>query len=260
MTMVHPFEPFLKELAALSGAVILPYFRAGFTVTGKKQDVFDPVTEADRAAELAIRKRINERFSDHGILGEEYGPERLDAEHVWVIDPIDGTRSFICGIPLWGTLIGLKTKGIPALGCMNQPYTGELFTGDCNGAELTRNGVGIRLRSRDCAKLDTAYLATTNPYLFQGTQAARFEAVARQVKLARYGTDCYAYCMVAAGQLDLVIEDGLQPYDIVPLIPVIEGAGGIVTNWEGGPAGDGGAVIAAGGPRIHQAALAALNS
>ncbi|GJE36259.1 histidinol-phosphatase [Methylobacterium persicinum] len=253
---------FMDDLAHASGKAIMPFFRAQFAMEDKARggSPFDPVTEADRAAEIVLRAMIGRAFPGHGILGEEFGTERADAECVWVLDPIDGTRAFIAGIPTWGTLIGLTRNGVPVRGLMHQPYLGELFTGDGHTAKL-RGPAGERtLRSRRCADLSQALLATTDPRLFaEGEEAERFRALEGQVRLSRYGTDCYAYCMLAAGQIDLVVEAGLKPYDICALIPIVEGAGGRVTGWDGGPAGSGGRVIAAGDPRLHEAALKVLN-
>lgn len=252
---------FMESLAQMSGEAILPFFRTRLTVQDKNATgVFDPVTEADRAAETVIRRRIKETFPSHGILGEEFEDENLDAEYVWVLDPIDGTRSFICGLPVWGTLIGLMRDNHPVMGLMHQPYTGEMFIGD--GAQAYVKGPrGKReLQVRLCETLASAHLMTTDPRLFKGAEHEGYQRVEKAVKLARYGADCYAYAMLAAGQVDLVIETGLQPYDIVALIPIIEGAGGIVTNWDGKPARAGGQIIAAATPALHKAALELLHS
>lgn len=253
---------FMEDLAQASGKAILPFFRAQFALEDKARggSPFDPVTEADRAAEVVLRAMIAKAFPGHGILGEEFGTEREDAECVWVLDPIDGTRAFIAGLPTWGTLIGLTRHGVPVRGLMHQPYLGEVFTGDGHSARL-RGPAGERtLRTRRCADLSQALLASTDPRLFaEGEEAERFRALEGQARLSRYGTDCYAYCMLAAGQVDLVVEAGLKPYDICALIPIIEGAGGRVTSWDGGSAAKGGRVIAAGDPRLHEAALKVLN-
>jgi myo-inositol-1(or 4)-monophosphatase len=255
MTLVN-MESFIEEIAHQAGEAIMPFFRTGLAVTDKASHaVFDPVTEADRAAEAIIRSRIKQNVPDHGILGEEFGTENGDAEFVWVIDPIDGTRAFICGIPLWSTLIGLLRGGQPVLGVMNQPFTGEFFLGTGGAAHLKHRGTTRKLATRRCARLEDAYLATTSPLLFDAPHKPAFDRLAARVKLSRYGTDSYAYCMLAAGLIDLVVEAGLQPYDIVALIPIIEGAGGVVTDWNGGPARHGGAIVAAGDPELHRQAL-----
>lgn len=250
---------FFDELADTSGAVILPYFRAALAVENKLADgAYDPVTVADRSAEQAMRALIEARYPAHGILGEEFGAARADADTVWVLDPIDGTRAFISGLPVWGTLIGLTEGGKPALGMMHQPFTRERFFGDCRSARYKGPDGERAIKTRACADLSDAVLFCTTPAMFNAEDRAAYDRVEAAVRLARYGVDCYAYCMVAAGQVDLVIEGSLQPYDIVPLIPVIEGAGGVVTNWTGGPATAGGRVVASGDPRLHDKALAKL--
>lgn len=251
----------MHDLARVSGEAILPFFRAGMNVADKLTDgSFDPVTEADRAAELVIRDRIMRQFPEHGIHGEEFEDLRPDAEFCWIIDPIDGTRAFICGLPLWGTLIGLTRNTHPTYGLMNQPYTRELFFGDGRSAKLVTPAGERQLSVRPCENLSQAYLMTTTPGLFRSETEMRYFEVEKHVKLARYGADCYAYAMLAAGQIDLVIECGLKAVDIMPLVPIIEGAGGIITTWEGAPVRGGGNVIAAGDQRIHAEALHKLRA
>lgn len=250
--------PFLDRLADAAGESIMPHFRAAGRVDNKAATGFDPVTAGDRAAEAAMRALINAHHPQHGIMGEEYGNERLDAEKVWVLDPIDGTRAFISGLPVWGTLIGLLDGGRPALGMMAQPFTGERFSGDGSSARYSGPGGPRPLATRPCGALTDAVISTTTPALFKGAEREAYLRVEEQVRLVRYGYDCYAYCMVAAGFMDAVIETGLQAYDIVALIPVIEGAGGRVTNWEGGSAAGGGRVVASGDARLHERILKAL--
>jgi len=253
------FTQFVNELATLSGQAILPFFRTSICAGDKSRGgLFDPVTEADRAGEVAMRQLIKRSFPTHGIVGEEFGSEQHEAEYVWVLDPIDGTRSFIAGLPTWGTLIGLNRSGHPAFGMMHQPYTGERFFGDGGSATFRGPGGERRLRTRRCASLSDAILSTTNPKMFSGDALRAYDRVESVVRLARYGYDCYAYCMLAAGHIDLVVETGLQPYDIVALIPIIEGAGGIVTSGSGGSAAGGGSIVAAGDRRVHAAALGLL--
>jgi myo-inositol-1(or 4)-monophosphatase len=254
------FAAFVDQLAAVSGDAILPFFRTTLSVENKSRGAnFDPVTEADRAAETAMRTLIRRNFPDHGIVGEEFGNERTDAEYVWVLDPIDGTKSFISGMPAWGTLIALTRAGDPVYGMMHQPFTAERFAGD-GGAAHYRGPAGERaLRVRRCAGLSDAILMTTSPRLMSESDRRLFGRVEESVRLSRYGGDCYAYCMLAAGHVDLVIETELKPYDILPLMPIIAGAGGIVTGWDGGPAGAGGRIIAAGDARVHAAAMKLLN-
>jgi myo-inositol-1(or 4)-monophosphatase len=253
------FAAFVDRLASVSGETIRPFFRTALGVENKSlAGGFDPVTAADRAAEVAMRTLIKKTFPAHGIIGEELGAERADAEYVWVLDPIDGTKSFICGLPAWGTLIALTRRGEPIYGMMHQPFTSEHFTGDGSAARY-RGPAGDRaLRVRHCTTLGEAVLLTTSPLLMQDADRACFQRVEQAVRLSRYGGDCYAYCMLAAGHIDLVIETELKPYDILPLIPIIEGAGGIVTTWENGRALDGGRIIAAGDKRVHAAAMEVL--
>ncbi|MBX6426641.1 MAG: histidinol-phosphatase [Variibacter sp.] len=258
MTAVD-FAAFVDELATRAGEALLPFFRTSLGIDNKSAaGGFDPVTAADRAAESAMRALIRSTFPDHGILGEEFGSERPDAEYVWVLDPIDGTKSFIAGMPAWGTLIGLTQRGKPVFGMMHQPFIGERFSGDGRAAHY-RGPAGNRdLQARACAGLSEAILFTTSPLLMDEADRQAFARVERKVRLSRYGGDCYAYCMLAAGHVDLVIETGLNPHDIVALVPIIEGAGGIVTTWEGEPPERGGRIVAAGDRRLHAAALALL--
>jgi myo-inositol-1(or 4)-monophosphatase len=253
------FAVFVDRLAAVSGDAILPFFRTSLGVENKGgAGNFDPVTAADRAAETAMRTLIRQNFPDHGIIGEEFGNERTDAEYVWVLDPIDGTKSFITGMPAWGTLIALTRAGEPVYGMMHQPFTRERFIGDGRGARYHGPAGERALRVRRCAELSEALLMTTSPLLMQQADREAFGKVEKAVRLSRYGGDCYAYCMLAAGHVDLVIETELKPYDILPLIPIIAGAGGTVTTWEGGAPTAGGRIIAAGDKRIHEAAMKIL--
>ena len=258
MTAVD-FAVFVERLAQVSGEVILPFFRTTIGAEDKSRGgVFDPVTEADRGAEAAMRRLIAQTFPAHGVIGEEYGQDRPDAEYVWVLDPIDGTKSFICGMPAWGTLIALTRRGEPIYGMMHQPFTREHFTGDGSAASY-RGPAGDRaLRTRACAQLKEAVLLTTSPLLMQEADRQSFGRVEGAVRLSRYGGDCYAYCMLAAGQVDLVIETELKPHDVLPLIPIIEGAGGIVSTWENGRPHGGGRIIAAGDRRVHAQAMELL--
>jgi len=253
------FAAFVDELAAVSGETIRPFFRTALGVENKgPAGDFDPVTAADRAAEAAMRALINRTFPAHGILGEEFPPERPDAEYVWILDPIDGTKSFICGLPAWGTLVALTRRGEPIYGLMHQPFTREHFTGDGSAARY-RGPAGDRaLHTRACADLKDAVLLTTSPLLMNEADRQCFGRVEKAVRLSRYGGDCYAYCVLAAGHVDLVIETGLKPYDVLPLIPIIEGAGGIITTWGNGRPHGGGRIIAAGDKRMHAAAMALL--
>ncbi|MFC7053436.1 histidinol-phosphatase [Hansschlegelia quercus] len=258
MTAVD-FSAFVDRLATASGDAILPFFRTSLGVEDKSRgELFDPVTAADRAGEQVMRRLIRETFPGHGIIGEEFGDEDRDAEFVWVLDPIDGTRSFILGMPIWGTLIGLLRGGKPCFGLMHQPFIGERFSSD-GASAIWRGRSGERhLRTRACSSLSDAMLMSTSPTMFTGAEAEAFNGVSAETKLTRWSADCYAYAMLAAGHVDLVVEADLKPFDIVALIPIVEGAGGVVTTWEGGPATDGGRIVAAGDRRIHEAALERL--
>jgi len=253
------FSAFVDELASVSGETILPFFRTALSVEDKgRPGSFDPVTAADHAAETAMRTLIRRTFPDHGIIGEEFGEERADAEYVWVLDPIDGTKSFISGMPAWGTLIALLRASEPVFGMMNQPFTRERFSGDGGGAHY-RGPAGARdLRVRPCPDLADAVLFTTSPRLMNTDDREAFARVEQAVRLSRYGGDCYAYCMLAAGHVDLVIETELKPYDVLALVPIIIGAGGVITSWEGGSPNAGGRIVAAGDKRVHTAAMELL--
>lgn len=257
MTAVD-FEAFVERLANVAGDAVMPFFRTTIGVENKAGKGFDPVTAADHAGEAAMRQLIKATFPSHGIVGEEFGNESEDAEYVWVLDPIDGTRGFITGLPTWGTLIGLLKGGVAVYGVMSQPFTKERFWGD-GGSARYKGTLGERkLRVRPCASLEDAIMSSTSPRLFQGKDLDAFEALEARTRTTRYGGDCYAYCMLAAGQIDVVIETDLKPYDIVALIPIVEGAGGVITDWQGGPATGGGRIIACGDRRVHTAALELL--
>jgi histidinol phosphatase-like enzyme (inositol monophosphatase family) len=256
---VIDFTAFIGRLATASGETILPFFRTSLSIDNKSVGHdFDPVTEADRAAEAVMRRLIKANFPQHGIVGEEFGTERDDADYVWVLDPIDGTKSFIAGFPIWGTLIALLHKGAPVFGMMHQPFIGERFSGDSGSANYRGPSGERRLAVRRCGSLNDATLFTTSPLLMNEPDRDIFGRVQAEARLSRYGGDCYSYCMLAAGHLDLVIETELKPYDIAALIPIVTGAGGIVTTWEGKPAQGGGRIVAAGDPRVHEAALKLL--
>lgn len=252
-------SPFVSQLADVASDSIMPFFRASPVIDNKVADDFDPVTAADRNAEAAIRRLIGETYPDHGIVGEEYGSERADADYVWVLDPIDGTRAFITGLPVWGTLIGLLHEGRPIFGMMAQAFTGERYAGDGTRAWYAGPGGDRSLACRPCPSMAEAILFTTSPFLFTDQETPAYRNVERSTRMARYGCDCYAYCMVGSGQADLVVESGLQSYDIAALIPIIEGAGGRVTTWDGGSAANGGRIAASGDPRLHDTLLDMLS-
>jgi histidinol phosphatase-like enzyme (inositol monophosphatase family) len=249
---------FTHELADAAAKVTLPLFRHLQGVDNKLEVGFDPVTKADRDGELAIRALIEKNFPQHAILGEEFGTKAGD-DHQWVLDPIDGTRAFISGIPSWGTLIALNVGGHPKLGLMDQPFTGErYFAGQGDGAYLRHNGTQTRLQTRPCAGLSEAVISTTDPSLFDAAGQQKWQMLSQKSRLARCGGDCYGYAMVAAGHIDAVIENGLQAYDIQALIPLVQEAGGMVTNWQGGDAASGGSVLACGDKNVHAEILALL--
>jgi histidinol phosphatase-like enzyme (inositol monophosphatase family) len=253
-------KEFLFALAAAAEQETLPRFRQNGRIDNKLSAGFDPVTEADQAAETAIRRLIEKEFPDHGILGEEHGSVGLDRKYVWVIDPIDGTRAFISGIPVWGTLIGLKEGGVAVTGLMAQPFTGEIFYALEGEAFLQHRGGSRKLKCRETESLADATLMTTTPALFKGEVRQRFDLLESKVRLPRYGCDCYAYAMLAAGYIDLVVEPGLNPYDIVALVPIIENAGGVVRTWAGGRPEGGGNIVAAASEALCEQAMAIMKA
>jgi myo-inositol-1(or 4)-monophosphatase len=255
---ISALAAFADQLADAARAAIMPYFRVGAAVENKAAGGFDPVTAADRAAERAIRDLIATAYPDHGVIGEEFPAHPAQGPYTWVIDPIDGTRAFIAGLPLWGTLIGLLHEGRPLLGVMDQGHIRERFAGSRLGATLTSAWGVEPLTTRAARSLSESVLATTDPGLFSAAERPRFEAVRARCRIVRYGCDCYAYAMLAAGHINLVIEAGLKPHDVVALIPLIEGAGGVMTNWTGGPAWEGGQILAASDPALHAEAMALL--
>lgn len=248
----------LLDLCAVSARETLPRFRYLNTVENKLTVGFDPVTEADKAAETAIRARIMEAFPDHGIAGEEEEDYQRDAEYCWVIDPIDGTRAFISGLPGWGTLIGLTHKSIPLAGAMHQPFTGETWLADGQRSLFIRDKQEVPIQTSATSDPATATMMTTDPFLFEAEEWETFNRMRSACRLTRYGFDCYAYAMVASGHIDMVMESGLNAYDIAPLVPIIEQAGGVVTTWTGGSPANGGQILASANPKLHEKAMALL--
>lgn len=249
------------QLADKSGEVILRYFRKLPTVKNKLADNgFDPVTVADEAAERAIRHILKRAFPDHGVVGEEFGNSGGEARYRWILDPIDGTRAFIMGQPLWGTLIGLVDHDTPLLGVMNQPFTGERFWASGGTAQMRLGpSRAKRIATRKGLKLADAILTSTDPALFdRKPDRHAFDRLGEAVRMTRFGGDCYNYCLLASGHIDLVVETGLKAHDIAALIPIVEGAGGVITTWEGDSALNGGRIVAAGDPKLHQEALRIL--
>lgn len=254
-----PVRRMLLDAAEIAAAVTLPRFRSGIAVDNKRAEGFDPVTEADREAELKIREAIATRFPDHGIIGEEWDDKAAGSRFTWIIDPIDGTRAFITGIPVWGTLVGLMIEGRSVAGLMAQPFTGEVYLGLPGQASYYRGTDRRDLRTSGRTRLAEARISATSPDQFVEDRHARgWNALLARTLVVRYGLDCYAYCLLAAGHLDLVVETGLKNVDIAPLIPMIVGAGGIVTTWDGGPAEQGGDCVAAATPELHAAAMELL--
>jgi histidinol phosphatase-like enzyme (inositol monophosphatase family) len=254
-------DDFLIELNRASAAAIAPLFRADHGLEDKGHaGWFDPVTAADKGAEAAIRQQIAAHYPEHGVIGEEYGEDRPDAEFVWVLDPVDGTRAFIAGLPVWTTLIALRHNGRPVLGSIGQPYLEELYIGHAGGSRLMRHGDSRPLKVRPCPRLTDAIIATTDPEgCFDGAELGAWTQVRAAARLARLGCDAYAYAMVAAGTMDMVIEAGLKSWDIESAIPLLEGAGGMVTDWRGAPVGQhGGQVVIAGDRACLDEALVAL--
>jgi myo-inositol-1(or 4)-monophosphatase len=250
-------EPLLDEAAALA----LRWFRRELGVHDKGgARGYDPVTEVDRGIERLLRDGLLARFPDHAIVGEEHGTiGPADARVSWIIDPIDGTRAFISGLPEWGTLVGLRVDGAPVAGWAEIPFLGERFSAVGGEGWWARQGARRRLRARADATLADAVLRATHHAVFDAGEYAAFMRLARQVRLQRWGGDCYSYCLLALGLVDLVVESSLQAYDIVPLIPIIEAAGGVVTDLNGRPPLSGGMVVAAANSTIHEQALAILD-
>ncbi|MBM9595327.1 inositol monophosphatase family protein [Roseitranquillus sediminis] len=237
----------------------LQHFRApDLQVDDKGVRAFDPVTAADRAAEEEMRRILAERRPEDAVLGEEGGATTGSSGLTWILDPVDGTRGFLAGTPTWGVLIAVADANGPFIGLIDQPYIGERFVGSPIGATFTGPRGPARLRTRPPRPLPSATLFTTYPEVGTAEEGAAFRRVASAARLTRYGMDCYAYALVAAGHVDLVIEAALAPHDIAAPIAVIEAAGGVVTDWSGGSAAGGGQVIAAANPGIHREALALL--
>ncbi|HLZ73473.1 histidinol-phosphatase [Phenylobacterium sp.] len=255
-------DAFLVELNRAAAGAILPLFRSDHGLIDKGgAKGFDPVTEADKGAERAIRALISQRYPSHGVIGEEYGEDRPDAEWVWVLDPVDGTRAFIAGLPVWTTLIGLRHNGTPVLGSIGQPFLDEIYIGHAGGSRLMSKGSSRPLKVRPCPALSGALIATTDPAIFQGAEREAWNRVRAAARLARLGCDAYAYAMVAAGTIDLVLEAGLKSWDIDAAIPVIAGAGGLTTDWQGARVGaHGGRVAIAGDRACLDEALVALKA
>ncbi|MBN9091118.1 MAG: histidinol-phosphatase [Reyranella sp.] len=255
MTVPADFVALANRLADAARPISSRYFRTPVSVDDKSDA--SPVTVADREAEAAMRAILAREVPQHGVYGEEHGVERADADYVWVLDPIDGTRAFITGLPIWGTLIALLHKGKPVLGVIDQPILKERWLG-VEGLPSTFNGQPIQVRA--CPTLDKAYMYSTTPIMFSGDVAKKHAALADAVKLFRWGGDCYAYGLLASGHVDLVVENDLKLYDFAALAPVIKGAGGLITDWRGQALDmtSDGSVLAAGDAQVHKAATRIL--
>lgn len=254
------FLEFALEAAWAAGPIALEYFRRPIVVVDKRKGGrYDPVTEADRGIESFLRERLRAAFPDHGIVGEELGSEGQGTTF-WVIDPIDGTRAFISGMPTWGILLGLVHEGRPLVGVMHQPFTGESwYAARGSGARYRLRASETTLRTRADARLADAVLYSTHPSMFLDTAVRdRYDALAAQCRLQRWGGDCYAFALVAQGGIDLMVDANLAPYDILPMVPIIEEAGGVVTDLEGRTPLTGGTVIAAASAELHSSALAIM--
>lgn len=257
---------FAHRLADAAGEIIRPYFRQRIDVADKRPvihgvPVFDPVTEADKNAEKAIRAIIDRERPADGILGEEFGEKKGSNAYRWVLDPVDGTRAFIAGRHEWGSLIALEEDGRPALGVLDQPVLGERFVGANGKTELFQNGSVARLQTRRCANLSDAILCATHPDAFSAPgEALSFRRVQKAVRMSRWGGDCYIFGAMVLGFVDLIVESMFHRWDVAALVPIVEGAGGVITNWQGGTCYEGGQVIAAGDPRVHAEAMKLLNA
>jgi inositol-phosphate phosphatase/L-galactose 1-phosphate phosphatase/histidinol-phosphatase len=249
---------FAEHLADVAGGVVRKHFRNPALTVEAKPDL-SPVTQADREIEQALRREVIALHPDHGFVGEEFEPRNPDAEHVWVVDPIDGTKAFLAGKPTFGTLIALLRNGKPLLGVIDHPALSERWIGAA-GHATTHDGKPVQ--ARRCPELKAAVLYASSPEMFQGEDRARFEALRSQVRVNGWGTDCLAYGLLASGFVDLVAEASMGPHDFLPLVPVVEGAGGRITDWEGRAlslaVGTKGRVLASGDPALHEQALTRL--
>lgn len=253
------FLDFAASLADAARAVTLPRWRDAGAVENKAgQGGYDPVTEADRAAERAMRALIEYRYPNHGISGEEFPDRPARGRYVWSLDPIDGTRSFVCGLPSWTTLIALLDEGVPVIGLIDAPRLGERYVGCDGGARLVSAAGERPLQASGCSSLADARFSTTDPLMFEGAAAEGFGRLRAKARLTRYGHDAYGYARLADGNLDLIVESGLQPHDWAALIPVVQGAGGVVGNWQGGDDLSGGAVVAAATRALYDETVAVL--
>lgn len=253
---IEELKAFACQLADAAATISLKYYRQSVTVDNKLSGGgFDPVTQADRGAEQAIRDLIESRYPDHQILGEEFGRKSTDSPFEWVLDPIDGTRAFISGLPTWGTLIGLRYNDEPIIGVIDQPYMRERYLGWATAAASGATLNGKPITTRSCPTMQAATISTTDPDLFKDFERPLFDDLLAESKLVRYGLDCYAYAVLASGFFDVVIESGLELYDMMALIPVVRGAGGTATGWSGESPGASGRLLAVGDPALAEQLL-----
>lgn len=252
------FTDFALDLAQAAASQILPHFRQNGPVAVKDNEHWDPVTEGDKAGERAIRHLIETRYPSHGIIGEEYGEKKGSSPLTWVLDPVDGTRAFVIGLPTWATLIALYEGGEPRVGVMCQPFVGDIFFGNPNGAWLEHRGNRQPLRTSAQRQLSDSMVGTTAPHLFKGADAVAFGRLTSRTKLVRFGLDAYSYALLAAGHLDIAMDAALQIYDIAALIPIVKGAGGVVGSWTGDDVNRGGNVICANSAPMLDMAIAAM--
>jgi myo-inositol-1(or 4)-monophosphatase len=249
---------FALELSRAAAAAILPHFRQNTPVQVKLAEHWDPVTEGDRAGERAIRHLIEKTYPSHGIIGEEYGEKTGSSGLTWILDPVDGTRAFVIGLPTWATLIALCEDGVPRLGVMSQPFIGDTFFGNPSGAWLDHRGKRQAISVSTCPLLANAKAGTTAPHLFAGPNATALANLQNSCKLTRFGLDAYSYCLLASGHLDLALDPKLQVYDIAALIPIVRGAGGAIGSWSGHDVHKGGDVIAAANDALLEQAIATM--
>lgn len=248
---------FALSLAEISGMAIIPHFRQTIFVDNKLADGWDPVTEGDRAAERVIREHIEKQYPTHGIIGEEFGTKRGTSAYTWVLDPIDGTRAFVVGMPSWGTLIGLYKDGKPFFGLMHQPFVGDLFYGTAHGSYLRH---GAQTRQIKCAPrkpVSQALAGTTSPHLYE--RHSGFDTLRQKVKMMRYGFDCYSFALLASGGLDIALDPNTQIYDIAALIPIMQGAGAVIGSWTDNDPTQGGNIICASSQFLLDEAIATMN-
>ncbi len=250
---------FALSLVETAAAEILPHFRQNAPIDIKVAETWDPVTEGDRAGERAIRLLIEKRYPTHGIIGEEYGTKSGSSGLTWILDPVDGTRAFVIGLPTWATLIGLYADGKPLLGVMCQPFVGDTFYGHQGGAWLNHRGAHQPIKVGPARHLADCMAGTTSPHLYKGESGAAFERLRGNMKSMRYGLDCYAYSLMASGHLDIAMDPGLQIYDIAALIPIMQGAGAVVSSWTDNDPSQGGNVICASSQTLLDEALRAMH-